>query len=168
MPTTTKHDHEHIKPLQQEEAKQHRHLEPPTPSTGQMWMVPWPRTCSLGAICEHLTNRLRMAIPALNSSVISRGLLCRNNNYSTVRLICRLLHSPKEGKPGEVDGEGDDVEQDAQHVHHQAQQHCLLTLMVSCLSQDWEGTRPAARQEPKPRRQERAGSGGAGTAQCTH
>ena len=41
-----------------------------------------------------------------------------------------LLHSPKEGKPGEVDGEGDDVEQDAQQVHHQAQQHCLLTLIV--------------------------------------
>ena len=52
-----------------------------------------------------------------------------------------LLHSPKEGKPGEVDGEGDDVEQDAQQVHHQAQQHCLLTLMVlgsNCGSKIWD------------------------------
>ena len=45
-------------------------------------------------------------------------------------IIHSLLHSPKEGKPGEVDGEGDDVEQDAQQVHHQAQQHCLITLLV--------------------------------------
>ena len=45
-------------------------------------------------------------------------------------VVDRFLHSPKEGKPGEVDGEGDDVEQDAQQVHHQAQQHCLITLLV--------------------------------------
>ena len=57
-------------------------------------------------------------------------MLILNNQLLFNHQIDRLLHSPKEGKPGEVDGEGDDVEQDAQQVHHQAQQHCLFILMV--------------------------------------
>ena len=49
---------------------------------------------------------------------------------SLLEILTLLWHSPKEGKPGEVDREGDDVEEDAQQVQHEAEQHCLFTLIV--------------------------------------
>ena len=74
-----------------------------------------------------------MAIPALNSSVGSRGSLRPISDITSLNSLLEILtllgHSPKEGKPGEVDREGDDVEEDAQQVQHEAEQYCLFTLI---------------------------------------
>ena len=71
-------------------------------------------------------------------------------------VVDRFLHSPKEGKPGEVNGEGDDVEQDTQQVHHQAEQHCLLTLAeVYVENKIWKRGVPVVEQEPITRIRER-------------
>ena len=55
------------------------------------------------SICKYLASRLRMAIPALNSSVISRGLLCSVRTISTsvtYRLMTGCCTHPKRANLG--------------------------------------------------------------------